>query len=159
MLIESEVIIEYFGDLFRPPMYRSIQPLDAVARARSRTVSRVVDLYIGPHTPVLYTRLSEAATREAVDQLHKQLDLLEGFGPAPLFTSAARPVAGDLAVGLFLVHAELLGGRIGLTPFAGRPKLRAFYDRLLADADFAKVRQQNIDAFAAARAAAKAGKL
>jgi len=157
-IFESEVILEWAADMFRPPVFRAILPADPVARARSRFVSRIVDLYIGPHTPVLYNRFPEAHVREAVQNIHKYLDLLEGLGPDPLFTPERRPVAGDLAVGAFLLHAELLGQRIGLTPFEGRPKLRAFYDRLLKDPDFAKVKQENIDAFAQARAAAKAAK-
>ena len=156
VLFESEVIIEYLAELFRPPVYRAIQPTDPVARARSRFVSRVVDLYIGPHTPVLYARQPEAVVAAAVQAMHRYLDLLENLHPSPLFTAEPRPVAGDLALGLFLVHAELLGKRLGLTPFEGRPHLRAFYDRLLKDADFARISKETDEGFAAARAALKA---
>ena len=92
----------------------------------------------------------------AVQAMHRYLDLLENLHPSPLFTAEPRPVAGDLALGLFLVHAELLGKRLGLTPFEGRPHLRAFYDRLLKDADFARISKETDEGFAAARAALKA---
>jgi glutathione S-transferase len=158
VLLESEVIIEYLADTFRPPVFRAIQPADPRARARSRLVSRLVDLYIGPHTMALYTRLPDAAQRNAVQEMHRYLDMLEALGPDPLFTKEPRPVAGDLALGLFLAHAELLGRRIQLMQWEARPRLRAFYDRLLKDPDFARIVQQNVDAFAAVRAAAKADK-
>ena len=60
-VIESEVICEYLEELHPEP---SILPGDAVARAHVRTVSRVMDLYVGPETSVMFRQLNPA-TRDA----------------------------------------------------------------------------------------------
>jgi glutathione S-transferase len=60
-VIESEVICEYLEELHPEP---SILPGDARARAHARTVSRVLDLYVGPETSVMFRQLNPA-TRDA----------------------------------------------------------------------------------------------
>jgi glutathione S-transferase len=60
-VIESEVICEYLEDLHPTP---SILPGDAFTRARARTVSRVVDLYVGPESSALFKQMNPA-TRDA----------------------------------------------------------------------------------------------
>jgi len=60
-VIESEVICEYLEELHPEP---SILPGDALARAHARTVSRVVDLYVGPESSVMFRQMNPA-TRDA----------------------------------------------------------------------------------------------
>jgi len=163
-LIESEIIIESLADLCKPPVFKHILPSTPLARARSRLVSRVVDLYLGPHTAVLYNfRMAPADQAVALKSIHKVFDQLEALKPDPYFSTESRLAPGDLAVGLAVVHAEHMGKqRLGLAVLEGRPALRAWYDRLLRDPDFAKVRQENMDAldklFAAAYAKFNAAK-
>jgi len=80
-VIESEVICEYLEELHPEP---SILPGDALARAHARTVSRVVDLYVGPESSVMFRQMNPAtrdaaAVETAKAKLADALRILDGL--------------------------------------------------------------------------------
>ncbi len=56
VVVESEVINEYLEDAFPAPKHISLLPACPLARSRTRTVSRVRDLYMNPHSGFLFTK-------------------------------------------------------------------------------------------------------
>ena len=81
-VIESEVICQYLEDLYPTP---TILPGNALARARTRTVSRVVDLYFWPDLNQLLhqyfdpTWLDAAAFEACKARLTAMVPILDGL--------------------------------------------------------------------------------
>lgn len=67
-LIESQVICEYLEDLHPTP---ALLPADALARARVRTLCRVLDLYITPDSGALFRQMNPATRDAAVVEAAK----------------------------------------------------------------------------------------
>ncbi len=102
---ESETICEYLEEAGggKPGL-----PEDPLERATSRVVSRIVDLYIAPHTSTFFQQMNPA-TRDAdvvaaaSEALNKGLGYLEHFmGPGP-FCVGAEPTLGDCAAAPYLM--------------------------------------------------------
>lgn len=93
---ESEVIAEYLEDRYPTP---SLLPADAVARARSRWLSRFHDLYLGPQLSTLFFALSDgragtAAFAPEIDKLFDQVAVLErAIDPAPYLLGSTFTLA------------------------------------------------------------------
>jgi len=104
-IAESEVICEYLEDTHqgKPGL-----PQDPVHRARSRLVSRIVDLYLAPAIGPLFRNMNPAkrdtaAVESAAAELAKGVGYLEHFmGPGP-FVVADKPTLGDCALGPYTV--------------------------------------------------------
>jgi glutathione S-transferase len=104
-LPESEVICEYIEEVAggKPGL-----PADPLDRATSRLISRVVDLYIAPHTSTFFRQMNPATRdQKAVDaaaaELAKGLGFLESFmGPGP-FCVGAEPTLGDCAAAPYMM--------------------------------------------------------
>lgn len=155
-LFESEAINEYLAEICRPPVFVPLMPESPEERALARAFTRLVDLYLAPHMPLLWTRMDEAAAAKALEGINNTLNTLEGLIQGPLVTSARRPVLADAAIGSMLIHIEIFGGRVNLKPLESRPKMRLLYETLLKDVAFAKVRQETMDDVARMRKALKA---
>ena len=97
---ESEVICEYLEDL-RPGQGGLAG--DPAARARARLVSRIQDLYVGPHVTTLIRNLNPAkrdaaAVATATSALETGFGYLEHFVTANPFAAGPRPGLADCAL-------------------------------------------------------------
>lgn len=102
---ESETICEYLEEAAGG---NAGLPEDPLERATSRTISRIVDLYIAPHTSTFFSQMNPAKRDAAVvaaatEALNKGLGYLEHFmGPGP-FCVGAEPTLGDCAAAPYLM--------------------------------------------------------
>jgi glutathione S-transferase len=107
---ESEVICEYLEDIFPQP---SGLPADAFGRAQSRSISRIVDLYMSPISGALARQVNPekrdaAVVAENVEALNKVWNYLEHFmGDGP-FAVGSEPTLGDCALGPHMVMFKVL---------------------------------------------------
>jgi glutathione S-transferase len=98
---ESETICEYLEDTFpeKPGL-----PSDAFGRAQSRTISRIVDLYLAPISSVLARQINPekrdaeivAQNAETLAKVWSNLEFFMGDGP---FVVGNEPTLGDCALG------------------------------------------------------------
>lgn len=73
VLIESEIICEYLEDAFPTP---TLRPVDPMARAKVRLLSRMGDLYLSPPLVKLFGQLNPKLRDAAVvDQAFKDIDV------------------------------------------------------------------------------------
>ena len=129
-LPESAVISEYIEERFpdKPTL-----PGDPVGRARARLVVRCLDLYV--LAPLFYligqlrvAERDEAMMAEKLAETVKGLDLLEG-----LIDQTGHMVGQDwtqadfAAIPAFFIMTRYLAN-LGAEPFAGRPKLEAWFE-------------------------------
>ena len=104
-LAESEVICEYLEEVGggKPGL-----PEDPFERATSRLVSRIVDLYLAPHTSAFFRQMNPAARdQDAIDaaaaELAKGFEYLEYYmGPGP-FCVGAEPTLGDCSAAPYVM--------------------------------------------------------
>jgi glutathione S-transferase len=107
---ESETICEYLEDVFPE---KSGLPADAIGRAQSRTISRIVDLYLSPISGALARQVKpekrDAAVvtqnAEAAAKVWTYLDHFMGDGP---FAVGNEPTLGDCALGPHMVMFKVL---------------------------------------------------
>ena len=98
-IAESEVICEYLEDTFPDP---SGLPADAMGRATSRMISRIVDLYIAPHASTMVRQVNPekrdaAVVAEARESFEKAFGYLEHFMGEGPFAGAVVPRCLPLA--------------------------------------------------------------
>ena len=104
-LAESEVICEYLEDIHPEP---SGFPADPLERAQSRLISRITDLYVGPHTSTMFRQMNPATRDQAVvdaaaGEFAKAFGYLEHFmGPGP-FCVGATPSLGDCSLAPYMM--------------------------------------------------------
>jgi glutathione S-transferase len=107
---ESETICEYLVDRFPDP---SGLPADAFGRAQSRTISRIVDLYMAPVSGALARQVNPekrdaevvATNAEALAKVWTYLEHFMGDGP---FVVGNEPTLGDCALGPHMVMFKVL---------------------------------------------------
>jgi glutathione S-transferase len=107
---ESETICEYLEDVFPE---QSGLPADAIGRAQSRTISRIVDLYMSPISGALARQIKPekrdaavvAQNAEAAAKVWTYLDHFMGDGP---FAVGSEPTLGDCALGPHMVMFKVL---------------------------------------------------
>jgi glutathione S-transferase len=107
---ESETICEYLEDLHPEP---SGLPGDPLARAQSRTISRIVDLYLAPVSSELARQVNPAGRDAEVVAKHAEtlqkvwgyFDHFMGDGP---FCVGNEPTLGDCALGPHMVMFKIL---------------------------------------------------
>ena len=104
-LAESEIICEYLEETGggKPGL-----PSDPFDRATSRLVSRIVDLYIAPHTSSFFRQMNpasrdQAAVDAAAAELEKGFAYLEHFMGAGPFCVGAAPTLGDCSAGPYMM--------------------------------------------------------
>ena len=107
---ESETICEYLEDAFPE---KSGLPADAIGRAQSRTISRIVDLYLSPVSSALARQVNPDKRDAAVvtenaatlARVWTYFDHFMGDGP---FAVGAEPTLGDCALGPHMVMFKIL---------------------------------------------------
>jgi glutathione S-transferase len=107
---ESETICEYLEDVFPE---KSGLPADAIGRAQSRTISRIVDLYLSPISGALARQIKPekrdaavvAENAEAAAKVWTYLDHFMGDGP---FAVGSEPTLGDCALGPHMAMFKVL---------------------------------------------------
>lgn len=107
---ESETICEYLEDVHPEP---SGMPADALGRAQSRTVSRIVDMYMAPISSELARQVNpetrDAAVvkknAEALAKIWTYFDQFMGKGP---FAVGDKPTLGDCALGPHMAMFKVL---------------------------------------------------
>jgi glutathione S-transferase len=107
---ESETICEYIEDAYPEP---SGLPADAFGRAQSRTISRIVDLYMSPISGALARQVNPdnrdaaivAANVEAMAKVSTYLEHFMGEGP---FAVGDKPTLGDCALAPHMVMFKIL---------------------------------------------------
>ena len=135
--IESEVICEYLEDLFPTP---TILPGDAAARARARTVSRVIDLYFWPDVNQLFhqyfdpTWLDAAEVEACKARLAARYRILDG-----LMTVGGPWAAGEFSLAdctllpRVLMIQKTVGPKFGIPDLAqAGPTLTAWWKQVNA---------------------------
>ena len=107
---ESEVICEFLEDSYPG---KSGLPADAFGRAQSRTISRIVDLYLAPISSILARQVNPenrdaAIVTENSEALTKVWTYLEHFlGDGP-FAVGDEPTLGDCALGPHMAMFKVL---------------------------------------------------
>ena len=105
VLAESEVICEYIEDIHPEP---SGFPADPLARATSRLISRITDLYIAPHTSTMFRQMNPANRDQAIvkataAEFAQGFGYVEHFWGAGPFCAGATPSLGDCALAPYLM--------------------------------------------------------
>jgi glutathione S-transferase len=107
---ESETICEYLEDVYPDP---SGLPVNAIGRAQSRTISRIVDLYMAPISSELARQVNPAKRDAAVvtknaEELAKVWGYFDHFmGDGP-FSVGDAPTLGDCALGPHMAMFKVL---------------------------------------------------
>lgn len=156
-IAESEVICEYLEDL-RPGRALPGTPSD---RARARLVSRVFDLYAGPHTGTLFRNLNPAtrdaqAVEAAKQGLAASLGHVEHFMAAPYAAGAQASLADCTLLPAFAILKKTAFPALAVDdPTLGGGRLGAWWTFVARDAvlgAFLREYDAAVDAFLRARA-------
>lgn len=156
-VIESEVICEYLEELQPAP---SILPGDAMARARARTISRVVDLYVGPESGTLFRQMSPATRDTAVveaatTKLAESTRILDGLMAGGPWAAGEFSLADCTLLPLVLLTRKTLVPVLHLPdPVEAGPNLAAWWRQVNAEPLTATLAQEYsaaVDAFLARR--------
>lgn len=107
---ESETICEYLEDAY--PEVSGL-PADPIGKAQSRTISRIVDLYLSPISGALARQVNPANRDDAVvaenaATLAKVVSHLEHFMGAGPFVAGDKPTLGDCALGPHMAMFKVL---------------------------------------------------
>ena len=132
-VIESEVICEYLEELHPEP---SILPGDALARAHARTVSRVLDLYVGPETSVMFRQLNPAtrdaaAVEAAKAKLADAVRILDGLMARGPWAAGAFSLADCTLLPRVVLMQKTVVPALGVPDLAaGGPRLEAWWRKV-----------------------------
>lgn len=135
VLIESEIICEYLEDAFPSP---TLRPVDPMARAKVRLLSRMGDLYLSPPLIKLFGQLNPKARDGAVvDQAFKDVEIAGGHIAhvleGPDYAAGSRLSLADCTLAPLIFFIEGL-----VVPSFGRPnplpeKLKSYFDGVQKD--------------------------
>ena len=149
VIVESEVIAEYLEDRFPE---RPLLPADPLGRARSRTVSRAVDLYVLAPMTALFAQTNpatrdQAAAAAKLAELRRGLDGLERlvagpWAPGPWAVGTGRSLADCALAPTFFYFRTLLPAFGEGDMLSGYPRLAALAARLDADPDAARLMEE-----------------
>jgi glutathione S-transferase len=155
---ESEVICEFLEDSFPSP---TLRPVDPEARARTRLLSRMADLYIGGALTKLFGQMrfktrDAAITDAAFVELETAFDRIAHFLEGPDYAVGHRLSLADctLVPLLFLIDARIAPVFRRPSPITG--KLKTYFDGARKDPHIAKglsEMQTALEAYAKAQAA------
>lgn len=139
-LCESQVILDYLSDKYSD-VGPSFVPATAEGRAKAALIARLADLYIVSIQGAMYRGPMDIATRAAnIAEIDRQLDILERAFEGP-YAAGSEMSTGDFSLfPTFVFMTYILPRHFGWEDvFKGRPKLRAWWDLMLTDADVKKV--------------------
>jgi glutathione S-transferase len=139
-LPESTVICEYLDDRFPEP---SLRPSGAEDRARMRLLTRLVDLYLYPGLLVLFSQLGGERSEEKITEAFRMIDhasthLQHWFGGGS-HAVGDRLTLADCALVPALFYVRSMSRAFHRDPFAGHPKLGAYWERVAAEPPAARV--------------------
>jgi glutathione S-transferase len=136
-IIESEVICQYLEDLHPTP---TIFPGDALARARARTVSRVVDLYVWPDANLLFHEQLEPGTLDAMaiaaskDKLAAAFSILEGLIAGGPWAAGEFSLADcTLLTRVVMMQTTIVPALGAGEPARAGPNLAAWWSKVTSD--------------------------
>jgi glutathione S-transferase len=126
-LFESAVINEYLDDVYAPKLH----PVDPLRRAQNRAWIEVASVLTQQQF-----QLGVAADRKSFDALHDQLDaglerLDRELGSGPYFNGADFALV-DASLAPVFMRLAIFDQYVHLDLYAGRPRLAAYRDALLA---------------------------
>lgn len=153
-LPESQVIVDFLEDRHpEPPLVSSSVEI----RSRQALITRLVDLYVAPHTIALITAMRGKMSTEAVDDAMTRHARGIGFVDYYLngtgFAVGADLSIADLAYGPFLFYAPHLAKWHDVNnPLSGLAKSHALLASLYTHPIFAKVFEKMETAFTKRRA-------
>ena len=140
VLIESEIICEYLEDAFPTP---TLRPVDPMARAKVRLLSRMGDLYLSPPLVTLFGQLNpKARDAAAVDKAFKDIEIAGGhiayILEGPDYAAGGRLSLADCTLIPLMAFVESL-----LVPVFGRPnplpeKVQSYFANAQKDAHIAR---------------------
>jgi len=109
-IAESEVICEYLEDLHPEP---SGLPATPIARAQSRMISRVVDLYLSPAAAKFARQVNPekrdaAVVAKATAELEKSFAYLAHFMGDEPFAAGDKPTLGDCTLAFYMRMVQIL---------------------------------------------------
>jgi glutathione S-transferase len=132
-LAESMIIMDYLEDAYPTP---ALLPTEALPRAQSRLLGRIVDLYVMAATRPLFAALdpnqrNEAELTAGKESYLKALAQLEHFmGSGPCAVGSDLGYA-DCAMLPCLQLMNIIAARVDITdPYAGLPKLSTWWHHM-----------------------------
>jgi glutathione S-transferase len=158
-LPESETICEFIEDSFPEP---SLRGHTALGKAKVRLFSRIADIYVMGGMSILFGQVSAkprdpARVEEGMLKLDEGLRLIEQYLSGHLYATEEKLTLADCALVPTLFFCNVVPPGFGGTPFEGRAKAKAYYERIIADdMQCAKAVQEMgvaLQAFMASRAA------
>lgn len=139
-LCESQVIMDYLSDKYAEtgPSY---VPSTPEGRAKAAQAARLADMYITSIQGAMYRGPMDIAKRAAdIGEINKQLDILETVVDGPYIVGDEMSTADFSLFPTFVFMTYCLPRHFGWADlFAGRPKLGAWWSKMLEDADVKKV--------------------
>ena len=139
-LCESQVILEYLSDKYAV-VGPSFVPTTPEGRAKAALAARLADLYIVSIQGAMYRGPMDIATRaEQIGEIAKQLDVLESVVEGPYVVGAQMSTADFALFPTFIFMNYILPRHFGWKDiYAGRPKLGAWWAKMLQDPDAKRV--------------------
>jgi len=135
VLPESEVIAEYLNQVLDGP---SLVPADPLAQAKVRLINRIVDTYVIAGMAPIFGELTggnpnQDVIAEALGVTNEALDLLESYMGDDFAVGDSLTLADGTATPACFFATAILPF-VGVSePFAGRPKLGAYWAKIQAD--------------------------
>ncbi|PNW74809.1 hypothetical protein CHLRE_12g508850v5 [Chlamydomonas reinhardtii] len=142
-LPESEVISQYLLDKYASHS-PSLVANTPEGRARANLATRIHDVYIVPIQGCMYRTMDSVETRaKQIEQIAFQLNVLEGIVQGP-FVAGSEITAADAALfPTFVFFDFILPTYFGWKDvFAGKPKLKSWWENMKKDAEGAKIYEE-----------------
>jgi len=132
LIAESELINEYLEDKYPE---KPLLPKDAEGRAKVRSFTRFHDLYLEPPLRALFPKLfgqqlDDKFIADKVAEVNNRLDQLEGMIGSPWAAGDAFTLADAALTPTTFFMSGFLPQFGSKGPFEGRPKLKAWWDRV-----------------------------
>jgi glutathione S-transferase len=142
LIAESEIINEYLEDKYPE---KPLLPKDAEGRAQVRSFTRFHDLYLEPPLRALFPKLfgqqlDDKFIQEKVAEVNNRLDQLENMLSSGPWAAGAMFTLADAALAPTLFFMTNFLPQFGSNgPTEGRPKLKAWWDRVQEQPSVKKV--------------------
>jgi glutathione S-transferase len=139
---ECEVIVEYLEDRFADPSLRPGSPED---RARARLLARLADVYLSDALKALFeeakaAKPDAAAVARSLPPVRDALALIDHYLPGAGYAVGGRLSTADCALAPLLFFVMRSAGLFeNGAPFAGLPRLAAYWEALPGDPNVAAV--------------------